>query len=224
MTPTQVIAENIAIIVASTDIVAQTMTWIISYMMLYPETYQLATSEVRSNFPRNHTITFADATGQLPYVEACVYEAIRIRAATGIFLPRLVPKGGATFQGHFLPEGTELGVNIAGANHHQGTWRNPRRFMPERFFTGKCKKQDVMSFSLGARMCPGKNLALFEILPTIANILKNYDLKLPDNAMFTPNRIDKHGNPVVMPRSHRFTSIGPRYPDRDCQIIVKMSK
>ncbi|KAJ2743636.1 hypothetical protein GGI20_003608, partial [Coemansia sp. BCRC 34301] len=220
MTATQVVAENIAIIVASTDIVAQTLTWTLGYLMLYPETYRRATDEVRG-FPRHSLITHADAKTRLPYTEACVYEAMRIRAATGVFLPRVVPKGGAIFQGHYLPAGTELGVNVAGANHHQSTWENPRRFMPERFIdNAERSKQNLFTFSLGARMCPGKNLALFEILPVIANMLKNYDFALPPDALFTPDRLDKYGNPVAMPRLHRFTSVGPKYPDCDCRIIV----
>ncbi|KAJ2460066.1 hypothetical protein GGF42_001081 [Coemansia sp. RSA 2424] len=220
MTATQVVAENIAIIVASTDIVAQTLTWTVCYLMLYPEAYRKATGEVRRIFPRSKLVTYADAKTRLPYIEACVYEAMRIRAATGVFLPRIVPKGGATFQGHFLPEGTELGINVAGANHHKGTWENPRRFVPERFIDNERSRLCLFTFSLGARMCPGKNLALFEILPAIANLLKNYDFALPSNSLFTPSRLDEHGNPIVMPRSHRFTSVGPKYPDRDCQIIV----
>ncbi|KAJ2826778.1 hypothetical protein GGI24_002820, partial [Coemansia furcata] len=111
MTANQVVAENIAIIVASTDIVAQTLTWTLCYLMLYPRAYRRAIDEVRGMFPRQRTISYAHARAKLPYIEACVYETMRIRAATGVFLPRVVPKGGVTFRGHFLPEGTELGVN-----------------------------------------------------------------------------------------------------------------
>ncbi|KAJ2107949.1 hypothetical protein GGI16_001327 [Coemansia sp. S142-1] len=221
MTNTQIVSENIAIIVASTDIVAQTLTWTLSYLMLYPQTYYRATEEVRDAFASYHkTISYAQAKSKLHYTEACIYETMRIRAATGVFLPRIVPKGGATFQGYFLPEGTELGVNVAGANHHKETWMNSRRFIPERFIDNENLKQNIFTFSLGARVCPGKNLALMEILPTIANLLKSYDFTLPPCALFTPDRLDEHGNPIAMPRSHRFTSVGPTYPDRDCQIIV----
>ncbi|KAJ2688848.1 hypothetical protein IWW39_001897 [Coemansia spiralis] len=220
LTETQLIAENIAIIVASTDIVAQTLTWTLAYLMLYPEAYAKATREVRRECPHSNTIHYAEAKVKLPYIEACIYESMRIRAATGVFLPRVVPKGGATFQGHFLPEGTELGVNVAGANHHRETWGNPRRFMPERFINNGNLMQSVFTFSLGARMCPGKNLALVELLPTMANLLRNYEFTLPPSALFTPDILDEHGNPAVMPRSHRFTSVGPTYPDRDCNIIV----
>ncbi|KAJ2769457.1 hypothetical protein GGI18_005395 [Coemansia linderi] len=188
--------------------------------MLYPEAYAKATREVRRECPHSNTIHYAEAKAKLPYIEACIYESMRIRAATGVFLPRVVPKGGATFQGHFLPEGTELGVNVAGANHHRETWGNPRRFMPERFINNGNLMQSVFTFSLGARMCPGRNLALVELLPTMANLLRNYEFTLPPSALFTPDILDEHGNPAVMPRSHRFTSVGPTYPDRDCNIII----
>lgn len=223
MSHSQAIAENIAILIAGTEIASLTMTWALHYLMLYPEAYRRAVSEVRSQF---HTpITYSQAKQHLPYLEACIYEAMRICAATGVFLPRVVPRGGVWFQGHFLPEGTELGINIAGANHHQQTWSNPRRYNPQRFIDNDRAKANVLTFSFGARACPGRSLALCEMVTVLANLLRDFDFVLPEDAQYRPDRLDKFGNPKTMPRYHHFTSVGPKYPDRDCQIVVtKVSK
>ncbi|KAJ2801452.1 hypothetical protein H4R20_003663 [Coemansia guatemalensis] len=220
----QVIAENMALIIAGTDIVAQTLTWTVHYLMLYPNAYDQATHEVRSTFARDHLITSAEARAQLPFTEACLYEALRICAATGVFLPRVVPKEGIWMQGHFLPGGTQLCVNVAGANHHRETWQNPRRFVPQRFIDNPQLKAQVLSFSSGARMCPGRSLALCEMLPVLANLLKNYSFATPKDAQFGSWSTDADGNPIAMPRRHLFTVVGPQNPDRDCQIIVQHAK
>ncbi|KAJ2728282.1 hypothetical protein IW152_006017 [Coemansia sp. BCRC 34962] len=219
MTATQVTAENIGLLVAGTDTTSLTMMWTFHYLMLYPEVYRKATEEVRAAFPRHYTITYAEGKARLPYIDACISESTRIRAVSGVPLPRVVPEGGATFQGHFLPAGTQIGVNIAGANHHQGTWKNPRRYMPERFLDNEKAKQNVLTFSSGVRICPGRNLAQYEMMSIIANLLKDYDFALPPDSLFTPERLDEHGNPAAMPRTHSLT-VGPRYPERDCRIVV----
>ncbi|KAI8321111.1 cytochrome P450 [Martensiomyces pterosporus] len=220
MTPTQVTAENIGFLIGGTDTTSLTMTWTLHYLMLYPDVYKKAVVEVRSAFAHDHLVTFAEGRVQLPYIEACIYESMRIRAVSGVFLPRIVPKGGATFQGHFIPEGTEIGVNVAGLNHHLGTWDSPQRFMPERFVNNERAKQNVMTFSTGVRICPGRNLAWVEMITIIANLLKDYDFELPEDSLFGPDKLDSNGNPIVMPRTHTLT-IGPKYPERDCRIVAK---
>ncbi|KAJ2692537.1 hypothetical protein H4218_006330 [Coemansia sp. IMI 209128] len=219
MTATQVTAENIGFLIGGTDTTSLTMMWTLHYLMLYPEAYRRATEEVRAAFPRYYTITYAEGKARLPFIDACLNESTRIRAVTGVPLPRVVPEGGATFQGHFLPAGTQVGVNIAGANHHQGTWENPRRFMPERFLDNEKAKHNLLTFSSGVRICPGRNLAQYEMMSVIANLLKDYDFALPPDSLFTPERLDEHGNPVAMPRTHSLT-VGPKYPERDCRIVV----
>ncbi|KAJ2308544.1 hypothetical protein IWW55_000372 [Coemansia sp. RSA 2706] len=223
LTRRQLVAEIMAVIIAGTDIVAQTLTWAIHYLMLYPPTYQRAIHEIRSRFPRNHHVTIDECLEHLPYVDAVLYECLRIRAATGVFLPRVVPPSGAVFQNRYLPAGIQLAVNVAGANHHQQTWPHSRQFMPERFIANPRDKSKVMSFSAGARLCPGRDLALHEMLVALANLLKNYDFALPESAKYNPDNLDAHGYPQAMPRVHRFTCVGPKYPDRDCQIIISPS-
>ncbi|KAJ2028548.1 hypothetical protein IW146_008881 [Coemansia sp. RSA 922] len=222
MTSTQITAENIGFLIGGTDTTSLTMSWTLHYLMLYPDVYRRATEEVRAAFPRHYTITYAEGKARLPYIDACISESMRIRAVSGVPLPRVVPEGGATFQGHFLPAGTQIGINVAGANHHQGTWENPRRFMPERFLGDEKAKHNVLTFSSGVRICPGRNLAQYEMMTMIANLLKDYDFAVPSDSLFTPERLDEHGNPVVMPRTHSLT-VSPKYPERDCRIIISSS-
>ncbi|KAJ2895090.1 hypothetical protein GGI21_005201, partial [Coemansia aciculifera] len=155
LTDSQIASECLNIFLGGTDTTSITLSWTMHYLTLYPDIYRKATNEARSNFPRHHTITYAEAKERLPYVEACLYEGLRIRAASGFPIPRLVTKGGATFQGHFLPEGTEVYVSIPGLNYNQSTWKNPRRFMPERFIEDERAYLNFMTFVSGPRACPG---------------------------------------------------------------------
>ncbi|KAJ2618264.1 hypothetical protein EV177_000114 [Coemansia sp. RSA 1804] len=222
MTQTQITAENIGFLIGGTDTSSLTLSWTLHYLLLYPKVYSRAVREVRGKFSRSHTITYAEGKASLPYIDACIYEAMRIRSVTGVILPQIVPEGGATFQGHYLPGGTQIGVNIAGANHHKETWDQPRRFMPERFLgDGEKMKQNVLTFSAGVRICPGKNLAHYEMMPILTNLLKDYDFELPADSLFGPDIVDTLGYPIPMPRKHSLT-VMPKYPDRDCLVVINV--
>ncbi|KAJ2600364.1 hypothetical protein H4R99_003359 [Coemansia sp. RSA 1722] len=113
-----------------------------------------------------------------------------------------------------------VAVNLAGANHHQEAWENPRAFIPERFIADPDAKKNVFAFSFGPRSCPGRNLAIRELLVLFSNMLKNYDFEIPKNSLFKPDVLDKHGNPQVMPSVQNLI-FGPKYPDRDCRVIIR---
>lgn len=46
----------------------------------------------------------------LPYLEACINEALRMHSTSSMGLPRVMPAQGADFQGEHFREGTEVSV------------------------------------------------------------------------------------------------------------------
>ncbi|KAI8321113.1 putative cytochrome P450 monooxygenase [Martensiomyces pterosporus] len=219
LTATEMTSESTLMLIAGTHTTSPTLAWTLHYLLLYPEVYRKAVQEVRSTFLRHHLIRYTEGRSKLPYLEACLYESMRIRSIAGLFMPRVVPKGGATFQGHYLPEGTQIGLSIAGMNHHLGTWENPQTFRPERFLEDRTAKHRMLSFSTGVRICPSRNLAWVEMIPVLANLLKDYDMELPEDSLFKPSRLDGNGNPVVMPRLQTLT-VAPKCQERDCRVVI----
>ncbi|KAI8318520.1 hypothetical protein GQ54DRAFT_314406, partial [Martensiomyces pterosporus] len=64
-----------------------------------------------------------------------------------------------------------------------------------------------------------RNLAWIEILTTLANLFNAYDFALPEDALFTPDNLDRYGQPVIMPQRMAIVN-GPRFPERDCQVVI----
>ncbi|KAJ1949362.1 hypothetical protein FBU59_001177 [Linderina macrospora] len=222
MTPGQVTSENIITLMAGTDTTSNSLSWAIHLLLLHPKYHRRAVEEVRSQFAPGHIITFDEAKASLPYLEACVYETLRLRPVSGN-LPRIIPRGGVVIQGHFIPEGFSCSVCLAGANMNPDTWKRPHVFYPGRFVDSDYNKHQVLTFSAGVRVCPGRNLAMVEIMTTLANVLSNFDLRLPEDSLFKPDIRDEHGHPIVMPRSNAVTS-APTFPDRDCNVIISRRK
>ncbi|KAI8318729.1 cytochrome P450 [Martensiomyces pterosporus] len=218
MTPSQVTTEVILTFLAGADTSSNALTWTVHLLMLHPRYYKRNVDEVRSSFDKDHLITFDEAKEKLPFLEACIYESMRIRPVTSS-LPRVIPPGGVTLQGHFIPEGYTCLVAIPAANMNKDAWDKPHIFNPERFIGNEENKRSILTFSSGVRVCPGRNLAWVEMLTTLANLFNTYDFGLPEDALFMPDNLDKHGQPVIMPQKMVFTN-GPRFPKRDCQIVI----
>ncbi|ORX70749.1 cytochrome P450 [Linderina pennispora] len=223
MSRKEVLAEMVVTLFAGSDSSAHTLMWAIHLLMLYPECYKRAVDEVRSAFAKDHLIRYNEGRQSLPYLEAVLYESMRVRPVVSAQVPRVVPKGGITLQGHFIPEGSIVSANFAGVNHHKGTWKDPHRFMPERFLDNDEAKRNVFAFGTGVRICPGRHLAWIELVTILANALKDYDFKLPDDAAFGPDICDKHGVPKLMDMKYFFFA-KPLNPNHDPRVVISKAK
>lgn len=70
----------------------------------------------------------------LPYLDACVWEGIRMHPPFALPFERIVPEGGVTVLGHYLPAGTVIGGSPYVVNRHKGTFGQDAEFWrPERW-------------------------------------------------------------------------------------------
>jgi len=84
------------------------------HMIQNPASWQRARDEVNAAQARSlyqdRVVSFK--VGQnLPYLQACIKEAMRLFGPTGMGLPRVAPKGGLTIGNRHFPEGTILSVH-----------------------------------------------------------------------------------------------------------------
>ncbi|KAI9482047.1 cytochrome P450 4F12 [Coemansia mojavensis] len=216
MSHDQIHGECMLMMMAGSDTTSHTISWTVHFLMLYPHHYQRAKDEVQGKV----TITYSDCRAHLPFIEACIFESLRLAPVTGGLLPRKAPQGGIYVQGHFIPEGTTIFVNLAAANHHPEYWQHPHEFNPLRFIENSDLKHNVLTFSHGRRTCPGKHLAMWEMTTILANIIKDYDMRLPpDLTHLGPHILNKHGYPRPMD-SQQYIVVKPVDAQRDCRILI----
>lgn len=223
MTSGQVTAETIISLLAGVDTSSNTLTWTIHLLLLHPEYMNRVVKEVRNKFAdQDELITFKEAKEHLPFLEACVYESMRLRPVSSN-LPRCIPKGGVVLQGHFIPEGYTCSVKLSTANVNSRVWgKDSYVFRPERFLEDESIKRKLLTFSAGVRVCPGRNLAWVEIFPTLANIFNTFDLAIPEDSLFKPTGASSTTTAaatITMPILTAITN-GPKYPSRDCNVVV----
>ncbi|EWZ28072.1 hypothetical protein FOZG_18206 [Fusarium oxysporum Fo47] len=104
---------------------------------------------------------------KLEYLQAVMYEALRLHPAVGMALPRVVPPGGAEIDGHYMPPGSVVGVNPWVVHRNNEVFGpDVHEFRPERWLkedTGDMHRF-FFAFGSGARMCIGKNISWMEML------------------------------------------------------------
>lgn len=79
------------------------------------------------------------ATGQqvkrLPYLDACINEALRLHSTSALGLPRVAPEGGITAAGQYFPPGTVLSVPSYSIHRDKEIWGDDvEDYRPERWF------------------------------------------------------------------------------------------
>lgn len=102
----QEIAANCGfLILAGSETTATTLSGVTYYLLKTPEAMLKATKEVRSAFTNEAEINFVNAAARLPYMLACLQEALRLYPPGPGGAPRRTPKGCMTIiDGYQVPE------------------------------------------------------------------------------------------------------------------------
>ncbi|KAJ2374376.1 hypothetical protein IW150_003133 [Coemansia sp. RSA 2607] len=230
LSPDDVVAEAFLLLIGGIDPTAYTLTWTLHLLLLYPEHLRRAQSEVRSQFPINTkneggVLSYAELRGHVPFLDACIHESLRLVPVPCVQIPRTCPMGMHLRASQSeVPAGSTLFANIWGSHHSETHWHEPWRYNPQRFLDDPRLKHAVFTFGHGTRLCMGKGLAMMNMTVILANILRTYDVSMPeDYTIRGPEIRDARGVPRLMPMTQVLTA-KPRMPDRDCRLIVKRHK
>ncbi|KAF2258940.1 cytochrome P450 [Lojkania enalia] len=174
---------NMSIIVfAGSETTASTLSGIFRELVQNPGVLHRLTHEIRGTFNGERDITVA-STGRLPYLNAVINEGLRLCPAVVIGVPRVVPKGGDTVCGQWVPGGTYVAFNQFSANRMSRNFHHPNSFIPERFLNPDPKTDDMSAFQpfgLGRHSCIGMKHAYAEMRLILARMLYSFDIALAD--------------------------------------------
>jgi len=92
---------------AGSETTATALSGTLNYLINEPEKLKELVKEIRGRFGSAEEITIDSVRG-CEYLNACLHEGLRLCPPIPWVLPRLVPKGGATVCGVWLPEGVSL--------------------------------------------------------------------------------------------------------------------
>ncbi|KAI3390560.1 hypothetical protein diail_9200, partial [Diaporthe ilicicola] len=176
----EIMAQATNVVGAGSDTTSCLLQSVFYHLLRNPRTLKKARAEVTQIQDDNRVLPFSEVR-DLPYLKACIDEALRIHPPIPMPLPRLTPKGGLEINGRLFPEGITLSSSPWVLHHSRALWGDDvKEFLPERWLDDDRPKLEshFMPFGAGHTLCPGKNLAYIEALKITATILHDYELKL----------------------------------------------
>jgi len=103
MTDKQLASNAGKLVIAGSETTATLLAGTTYFLMKDRDALARATCEVRTTFQSESEINFT-SVNKLSYMVACLDEALRLYPPVATGLPRVVPKGGGTVSGTFIPE------------------------------------------------------------------------------------------------------------------------
>ncbi|KJZ75114.1 hypothetical protein HIM_05600 [Hirsutella minnesotensis 3608] len=183
-------AEAFFFIVAGGNTIAATICALFFYLSRNSSCYRKLAEEVRGKFQDEQDITPGELSKRCGYLHACVNETLRCATPnTGTLWRQQLSVADDTcgdpliIDGHEIPPGIDLGVNLYAIHHNPEYFPDPFIFRPERWLDSsdaqlRAMKSAFAPFILGARSCPGKAVANIEIGLTVARTLWNFDFEV----------------------------------------------
>jgi len=190
-----VMADGLLAIVAGSDTSTIALSHTIYFMLQQPQYFTRLREEIDAAFPPGEDILNFTRLGELPYLNACLNEALRLYPPAIMGLQRRVDKGmgGKMIGPFYVPEETQVSAHLL------STQRDPRYFgpLPDTFWPDRWLSQDTYvlpsgspitkdqlttnknvfhPFSMGPQNCAGKAIALMEMRAVLCAIVRNFDM------------------------------------------------
>ncbi|SJL17632.1 uncharacterized protein ARMOST_21188 [Armillaria ostoyae] len=144
-------------------------------MVLYPEVQPRAQEEIDRVVGRHRLPSFEDHEA-LPYICAICWEIVRWHSPAPL-TGRATSKPDV-YMGYEIPQDTVVMVNLWEMSRDPDTFKDPDRFIPERFLKNDVLRKDVpdLMWGFGRRVCAGRVFAESTLWIAIARVLAVYNL------------------------------------------------
>ncbi|XP_078696657.1 cytochrome P450 2U1-like [Branchiostoma floridae x Branchiostoma belcheri] len=162
---------------------ANTLMWSLLYLTLNPDIQKKVQQELDAVV--GESLPALSHRSQLPYVNACLLEVMRLRPIIPLAIPHATSEM-VEVQGYNIPKGTQILPNLYSLHMDPAYWPDPDRFDPGRFLDSEGnvinKPESFMPFSGGRRVCLGEQLSRMELFLFFSTLLQSFSFKTPEGA------------------------------------------
>lgn len=168
-------------ITAAGDTTANALLATLFHLMKNPEPLRKLQEEFSTADLEKPIPTFVQVN-KLPYLHASIREGTRLFPPLAAPIERLVPHGGASIAGTFLPQGSSVGcLQIALHLNPKVFGEDAAIFRPERWLEADPERLRIMEaahmgFSRGRRVCIGQHIAVMQMKKAIPALLSEFDV------------------------------------------------
>lgn len=160
---------------AGTETTSVTLQWCMLYMLKYPDVQTKCRDEILKVIGDGRFPSSKDKQ-TLPYVMATIYEVQRLSSVGPVAAPHAVLED-TYINGKLIPKKSILLCHLMSVNYDTAMWDKPEEFNPDRFINDEgnaFKPEGFSPFSMGPRMCLGRQLAENEVFLFLASFLQRF--------------------------------------------------
>ncbi|OJD35711.1 cytochrome p450 [Diplodia corticola] len=215
---------------AGSDTTSSTLYGFVQGALLYPACQRRAQRELDAVVGDGRLPTLDDVP-RLPYVVACVKEAMRWMPTAALGAAPHAVTQDDEYLGYRIPKGAGVMMNIWAIHRDERRYERPEEFWPDRFdgdtvgiadsaTLSDVKKRDQFGFGAGRRICQGMHVAERSLLLGIARLMWGFDItpvidkatgkpKLPEQDKLVGGLVmlpDKY-EACIRPRSERHAEV-----------------
>ncbi|XP_014507969.2 cytochrome P450 89A2-like [Vigna radiata var. radiata] len=169
-----------------TDTTSTALQWIMANLVKYPQVQERLVGEIREVMGgREDREVKEEDLQKFPYLKAVILEGLRRHPPGHLVLPHAVSED-VVFNDYLIPKNGTVNFMVAEMGWDPKVWEDPMTFKPERFMNDEgfditgSKEIKMMPFGAGRRICPGYNLALLHLEYFVANLVWNFEWKVPE--------------------------------------------
>jgi len=184
----EISANVMTMLLAGEDTTANTLSYMIHYLMEFPHVQVAVQEEVDRVFGMTEQPWQDPATpDRLQYVEAFANEAMRCKPVGGHLF--LEPNEDIQIRDVIVPKGTPILALNGYVGTQEANFDGAKDFRPERWLRdmpendGAHNTRAFMPFGAGARFCPGRKLAMLQIKMVTAMLCRDFEVTRPKDAL-----------------------------------------
>ncbi|CAJ2678516.1 unnamed protein product [Trifolium pratense] len=167
---------------AGTDTTYTVLEWEMTELLRHQTVMHKLQDEVRTVVGKKTQVTEDDLVN-MNYLKAVIKETLRLHAPIPLLVPRKSMED-IKLDGYDIAAGTQVIVNAWAIARDPSIWEEPLEFKPERFMNSsidfKGLNFELIPFGAGRRGCPGVLFATAVNELVLANLVYQFDWKLPD--------------------------------------------
>jgi cytochrome P450 len=152
-----------------------------SEMMRSPRVLEKVQAEIRQAFKGKEQIYEKDIQN-LSYFKSVIKETLRLHPPAVLLMPRECREA-CEIDGYKIPVKTQVIINAWHIGRDPAYWHDAESFIPERFDSSsidyKGTNFEYIPFGAGRRMCPAVLFGLANVELPLAQLLYQFDWKLP---------------------------------------------
>lgn len=190
----EIVDHLIFLMMAAHDTTASSLCALLWALAQYPEWQTRLASSMGARNEDHLSWTLRDEFNEL---DLCLQEALRMFPPVAFFGRRVTRD--TRLASFTLPRNTSIAPAPLVAHYLPAYWSEPERFDPERFGVERAEHRRhshcFLPFGGGAHTCIGMNFARLQVRAIVYQLLRRFELHLPDGYRF-----DVQAVPIAKPR------------------------